>query len=111
MQDLIDKELLKFEPPEEKPSVMQNPRLSHGNDNASPSPSSNAVNGQKVMFDPSQLITPRGARVQVRFEEEGASPEIAMVAHDKQKLTKRGKMSHQQKTKLKGHLELVPPSR
>lgn len=37
-----------------------------------------------------------------------------MVAHNKQKLTKqldRGKMSHQRKTKLKGHLELVPPSR
>lgn len=52
-----DKELLQFEPPEEKPSVMQNPLPSHGNDNAGPS--SNAVNGQKVMFDSSQLITPR----------------------------------------------------
>lgn len=40
------------------------------------------------MFDSSQLITPRGARVRVRFEEEEASPEVAMVAHNKQKLTK-----------------------
>lgn len=80
VQGLIDKELLKFEPPEE------NPLPSHGNDNAGPS--SNAVNGQKVMFDSSQLITPRGARVRVRFEEEEASPEVAMVAHNKQKLTK-----------------------
>lgn len=87
VQDLIDKELMKFEPPEEKPSVMQNPLPSYGNDNAGPS--SNAVNGQKVMFDSSQLITPRGARVRVRFEEEEASPEVAMVAHNKQKLTKQ----------------------
>lgn len=67
--------------------MMQNPLPSHGNDNAGPS--SNAVNGQKVMFDSSQLITPRGARVRVRFEEEEASPEVAMVAHNKQKLTKQ----------------------
>lgn len=63
MQDLIDKELMKFEPPEEKPSVMQNPLPSHEKDNAGPS--SNAVNDRERGFDPSQLITPRGARVRV----------------------------------------------
>lgn len=71
MQDLLDKELLKFESQEEKPNVMQNPLPAHGNNGAGPS----AISLPERGFDPSQLITRPGARVRVRFEED--LPEVS----------------------------------
>lgn len=73
MQDLLDKELLKFESQEEKPNVMQNPLPAHGNNGAGPS--SNAISLPERGFDPSQLITRPGTRVRVRFEED--LPEVS----------------------------------
>ncbi len=76
MQDLFDKELLKFESQEEKPNVMQNPLPAHGNNG----PSSNAISLPERGFDPSQLITRPGTKVRVWFETDRVLPEIAMIA-------------------------------
>ena len=78
MQDLLDKELLKFESQEEKPNVMQNPLPAHGNNGAGPS--SNAISLPERGFDPSQLITRPGTKVRVWFETDRVLPEIAMIA-------------------------------
>lgn len=78
MQGLIDKDVMKFGPYEEKLSAVCNSLSSHKNDNADSF--SNAVNNQKVMYDSSQLIETRGVLVQ----EEKASTKIVIVAYNKQ---------------------------
>lgn len=81
VQDLIDKELLNFEPPEVKPNVMQNPLPTHVDDK--PNSSSNSINDQEKGFDPSQLITLPGAVVRVWLDKEQGQPEIAMITADR----------------------------